>query len=604
MGYYQTPATVKEALTGLTVDDLKTLITLLPTNERPKRKADFIKEFMKFYTVNGIQELLKRTSELEKLALMETAHSSGYQFNYESFEAKYGKLPSFGEGLYGYRWGRNKEPLPLLRIFFLDSLTLPTDLKTILKDLLPKPKKVSLKIAENIPTSVPCKGYRARRKESSIHYFSAESTVHADLGSVLRLIDAGKVTVGEKTGMPSSIGLTRISEALLEPDLLANCDAPDEWEKLTPIRPFAWTLLVISGGLAKPFGKTLKLTKSGQQAIAEDPIKIRKQLFESWVTAGYDEVMRNDKIKGKTGKGKSSLSKPPGRRKTITASLKECPIEEWIHIDDFTRYLRASGHNSLVAVDECWNLYVSDQQYGALGYDSTNYWGLLDGPWLRCLLMEYFATLGVIDIAYVDPHGARDDFRDHWGVDDFSFIGQHDGLLYFKLTKFGAYCLGIEKSYATDAQGPNHLFVATANLQLSVIDGNLPLGDKMLIELYCSQVSDLVWKLDEKKILSQLEGGRAIDHLEKYLQSHVKNDLPDTMKRFIEDIRSRAAALSHSGSASIIQCSDSNLAKLLANDSKTKKFCFYADGGRLIIPYGMEKKFRAGVKKLGYFLPT
>ena len=146
------------------------------------------------------------------------------------------------------------------------------------------------------------------------------------------------------------------------------------------------------------------------------------------------------------------------------------------------------------------------------------------------------------------------------------------------------------------------IFVATSNLQLNVLDGALPKSDQIIVELYCKKVSDVVWQLDEKKILNQLEVGRPITHLKDYLEKRVKNELPKTTLQFLKDIESKSSSLSFEGIGSIINCSDQNLAKLLANDSKTKKFCIYADGGKLIIPKGMENKFKAGVKKLGYFL--
>ena len=35
--------------------------------------------------------------------------------------------------------------------------------------------------------------------------------------------------------------------------------------------------------------------------------------------------------------------------------------------------------------------------------------------YLLCLLLEYAATLGLIDVAYTDPDEARPDFRHMWG---------------------------------------------------------------------------------------------------------------------------------------------------------------------------------------------
>ena len=41
------------------------------------------------------------------------------------------------------------------------------------------------------------------------------------------------------------------------------------------------------------------------------------------------------------------------------------------------------------------------------------------------LLFEYAATLGMIDVAYVDPEGARTDFRRLWGVDELRFLSRY-----------------------------------------------------------------------------------------------------------------------------------------------------------------------------------
>jgi len=39
------------------------------------------------------------------------------------------------------------------------------------------------------------------------------------------------------------------------------------------------------------------------------------------------------------------------------------------------------------------------------------------------VLFEYTATLGLIDIAYTDPSGARRDFHESWGTEDVIFLG-------------------------------------------------------------------------------------------------------------------------------------------------------------------------------------
>jgi hypothetical protein len=58
--------------------------------------------------------------------------------------------------------------------------------------------------------------------------------------------------------------------------------------------------------------------------------------------------------------------------------------------------------------------------------------------YLLCFLFEYVAALGIIDVAYIEPNGARNDFRNLWGADDLEFLSRYDGLVYFRLTPLGA----------------------------------------------------------------------------------------------------------------------------------------------------------------------
>jgi DNA-binding IclR family transcriptional regulator len=54
------------------------------------------------------------------------------------------------------------------------------------------------------------------------------------------------------------------------------------------------------------------------------------------------------------------------------------------------------------------------------------------------VLFECAATLGVIDVAYTDPAGARDDYRSLWGGDRRSRLSRYDGLLAVRVNELGA----------------------------------------------------------------------------------------------------------------------------------------------------------------------
>src|SRR4030042_6293370 len=84
-------------------------------------------------------------------------------------------------------------------------------------------------------------------------------------------------------------------------------------------------------------------------------------------------------------------------------------------------------------------LYIGEEQYGSLGGDDGE--RILDERYVLCLLLEYVATLGMIDVGLIPPAGARPDFHHLWGTDDLPYVSRYDGLLCFRVNALGAFCL-------------------------------------------------------------------------------------------------------------------------------------------------------------------
>jgi hypothetical protein len=52
---------------------------------------------------------------------------------------------------------------------------------------------------------------------------------------------------------------------------------------------------------------------------------------------------------------------------------------------------------------------------------------------LLCLLFEYAAILGLVDVAFIPPAGARRDYHRLWGMDDLPFFSRYDGLMFCRI---------------------------------------------------------------------------------------------------------------------------------------------------------------------------
>ena len=120
--------------------------------------------------------------------------------------------------------------------------------------------------------------------------------------SVLRLVDAGKVRVSERTGRPSAATVRIIGEALWGGDFYPDREKRDKWEELPgPIKAHAWPMLIHAAKLARLKSGKLHLTPAGRKALAAPPHEIIKTLWQAWLkNAKTDELQRVSAIRGQT----------------------------------------------------------------------------------------------------------------------------------------------------------------------------------------------------------------------------------------------------------------------------------------------------------------
>jgi hypothetical protein len=120
-----------------------------------------------------------------------------------------------------------------------------------------------------------------------------------------------------------------------------------------------------------------------------------------------------------------------GRQRAVATALTGCEPGAWIEIDELFARMRRRGLSPTVARSDRarWRLYLLDAEYGTLGYAGFGDWPILESRYTLAVVFEYAATLGPLDVRYVDPAGARDDFRGNWGADELDCLSRYDGLL-------------------------------------------------------------------------------------------------------------------------------------------------------------------------------
>lgn len=598
--------TLEVALTEhMNADDLKKLAKHT-SQAIPTRKAAIAAVIKRYLDGERLKAVWQGLDDLQRAAVAEVVHSNSTHFPADRFAAKYGRTPNWGTAdKFGYR--RNPSPLA----FFFYGGVMPDDLKARLKTFVPKPAAAKVKTLVELPAAydLPWSRWNSKTRteekgteEVPLAVHQTELTAQRELLSVLRLIDSGKVSVSDKTRRPSAATIKAITNILEGSDYYPVLPVKSKWhdENAGPIRAFAWPLIVQAGGLAQLSGSKLQLTKAGRNALSQPAAETLRTLWSKWIdTTILDELSRIECVKGQTGKGKRGLTSLSSRRDAIADTLAECPAGPWISTDEFHRFVCASGNDFTVS-RYAWDLYICEKQYGSLGYEGGEQ--ILGERYLLAFLLEYAATLGVIDVALIPPAGARYNYGGLWGTDELAYFSRYDGLMYVRITTLGAFCLGIETAYQPATVERKPVLSVLPNLEITAIGAEFDQGDRIALDTYAIQASDFVWRLDQAKLLAAVEEGRPIDEVREFLAARSSVAIPDTVTRLLDDVAERSTKIQDQGLARLVECADPALAALIANDSRTRKHCMLAGERHLVVPVSSEAEFKRTLRDVGYLV--
>ncbi len=616
----QVYTTLQEALyDALKLDELKRLARLL---DKPAvgRKDQIVPGILEEMKGGRLRALWNQLDELQQAAVAEAVHGDG-SFPTDQFRSKYGGSPDWGS-LSSYP--RDARPT-LMHLFFFGSryggpLRIPDDLKKRLESFVPEPRQAEVQTISELPERFapprPRPHYGAHGDKPAeppvpVEKRLMERAAKDDLRAVLSLIDAGKISVGEGTGHPSASSIARLQTVLHGGDFysIEVDQTTSRWRRrdqtVGPIRAFAWPLIAQAAGLARKRGAKLELTRKGKDALLRSPAATLQEAWEKWVyDSPHDELRRIDKIKGQSGRGRRGLTDPAERRAAIAEALAGCPCGRWVAVEEFLRFVRASGSDfQITQGGEAWSLYFAERHYGSLGYENHGRWEILQGRYALCFLFEYAATLGVIDVAYIPPAGARYDYGDIWGADEFSFLSRYDGLLFIRLTPLGAECLNIEvdrEQMPSEEEETRPLLRVLPNLDVVVLVESLPVAERHMLDLFAAPTGEATWRLDRQRILEAAASGHPVQDLRDFLAARAAGELPETVASLLAEAERRAGALIDRGETRLYECADADLAALIAADRRTGRYCAAAGGRFVVVPARARARFLSALRHLGY----
>jgi hypothetical protein len=208
-----------------------------------------------------------------------------------------------------------------------------------------------------------------------------------------------------------------------------------------------------------------------------------------------------------------------------------------------------------------------------------------------------------LDVAYISPVAARNDFTERWGTDEMSALSRYDGLMFVRINPLGAWCLGLASEYVPEVIQVERIVKVLPNRDVVAADKPLVPADVLVLERFAERTSEAVWRLDAGKILEAVEQGQTVGELKEFLTARSHEPLPQTVEVFLDDLQDKTGQLEDLGAARLIGCKDAIVAHTLVSDRRLGKLCQLAGDRHLVFRSADEPAVRKALRALGYVLP-
>lgn len=591
--------TLHEILWDLNNEDLAFRLKILDLKPRSPRKADLIDALKTALQGESLKKIWTSLENLEQAAVAEVCHDASLTYNASRIKAKYGNTPSFYNSPEKERstyYRSDPKYATRLNLFIISSrLTqgewiTPSDLAEQLRGLVPKPNELQVATIE------------APVQEMGLTVRQTQHEALSEVVALLHLADQGNLSISAKTGNVSAAACRKIMDCLIDgdffpPEIAYRPNKRSYEQEIGPIKPIAWARLLETAKYFRLSGQKSILTAAGKKALSLPAHEVIQDLWTKWLkNTKYDEFNRVDAIKGQKKKG--HMTGKPERRSAILDALRECPTGEWIALDKFSDFMQGAGHEFEVSRDH-WKLYLCDAHYGSLGYEGYGDWNIVQFRYILCLLFEYAATLGLIEIAYVPPRGSLRDYQGQWGADELEWLSRYDGLRSFRITDLGAYCLGLTEEFEQRLPPSGLKLTVLPSLRIRVRSGTILPAEKLKLETWAEPDEENVWKLNTERALEAVERGHRASDFAKFLTNHDDQELPETVQAFLTNCERDGKALVIQGEATLIHCRDANTAKLICAQKELQGHCHRCGETLLAVTTTQLKKFRKVARSLG-----
>lgn len=287
---------------------------------------------------------------------------------------------------------------------------------------------------------------------------------------------------------------------------------------------------------------------------------------------------------------------------TIFNMFKNLPKYEWVSIRNLQSHIKYNSIN----VQLLRGGIVRDKLYYSVkvqGRSSTyenkkyvephRYIHSFITPFLKgtCFL---FAALGLLDIAYDKPN-----------VSEMGKTAQspYDELKYIRLTKLGAFVLGVEAKYETPASLHQSTIKLSEN-SLTIIIDEADTTAPVVLEPYTERVSPNRFRTDFRFFLKGIGTQKQLNDKIQLFKNSVKVDIPPNWEQFFKELNQKIDPLKQVKNTKIFHIPEDNkeLLQLVAKDPVFQKICLKAEGYHIFVSNKNLPKFKQRLQEFGYLM--
>ncbi|GEM_PF-1288529 len=210
--------------------------------------------------------------------------------------------------------------------------------------------------------------------------------------------------------------------------------------------------------------------------------------------------------------------------------------------------------------------------------------------------MFLMAAFGVVDIAYNHPQNTEIQKK------DLNYLSVFDGLQYIRLTRLGAYLLGLSDDYAITIQKENARIELDEKRLLIHLDGPDRIKE-MILRQFAEKISENSFKVTFDSFLKDCKTQDNIEDKILLFRRHVFKTPPVIWENFLDDVLVKVEPLIPKPDMYVFQLKEqAELIALMAQDEVLQKHIMKAEDYHVLIPARHLNTVKKRLEKFGFFI--